>query len=290
MKKLLGSTLAMALLVPTMANAELLKNLKVSGELDVDAVSANNVTDFNTAKYDDLSTVQTRLMVHADWDVLDDVHAHVSIDKLNRNWGTGPESLTVVQGALTVDESYVKIDKLFGGLDTTLGRQYYGDQGDLVIYFGPKSNLYGMPITALDGARFDWKGDKTGVTVLASKVVGSALGVTDSGNIDLAGVDVHVKPMDNLTGSVYLYDRTTINESPALGVVGNDYLYLLGLKAKWTAGGAWVKGEFDKDFGENRAVPGTSGVNYTGTAAKLDLGYKADVSNVGALTGWGTYG
>ncbi|HEX4047419.1 MAG TPA: hypothetical protein VH309_06270 [Elusimicrobiota bacterium] len=293
MKKLLGSTFALALLVPAVANAQLLKNFKMSGSLEVDAVDATNVTDFSTKKYDNLGTVQTRLMVHADWDVLDDVHAHVSIDKNNRTYGTGAESLTAVQGDLTVDESYVKIDKLFGALDTTIGRQYYGEPGDLVVYFGPKYNLYGMGITALDGGRFDWNGEKTGVTLLASKVTGSAIGVNDNANKDLYGADVHFKPTDNLSGSVYGYDRTTINSgarTPGVNVVGNDYLYLAGLRGKVTMGGAWAKAEFDKNFGSNRTV-GAGGNytltdNYTGWAGLLDLGYKADISNVGALTGW----
>ena len=309
MKKLLGSTLALALLVPAGANAELLKNLKVSGSLEVDAVSANNVADFNTKKYDKINTVQTRLMVHTDWDVLDDVHAHLSLDKNNRTYGTGSENLQTVQANITVDEAYVKIDKLFGALDTTIGRQYYGEAGDLVIYFGPKYNLYGLPITALDGGRFDWNGEKVGVTLLASKVVGSGLvsavvptpagaAASDTGNVDLAGIDLHAKPADNITGSVYLYDRTTINSGTGpLNVVGNDYLYVAGLKAKVTMGGAWLKGEFDKDFGTNRTVPNTAGGrniyalsgNYTGMAAKLDAGAKVDTL-VGAVTGWGQYG
>ena len=293
MKKLLGSTLALAMLVPVGANAELLKNFKMSGSLEVDAVDANNVTNFNSAKYNTINTVQTRLMVKADWDLLDDVHAHVSIDKNARTYGTGAQSVTAVEGVLTVDESYVKIDKLFGALDTTLGRQYYGEAGDLVIYFGPKYQLYGMPITALDGGRFEWNGDKVGVTVLTAKAVGGALGAVDTGDIDLGGLDIHVKPTDMVSGSAYVYDRTTVNSGthgvgPA--VVGNDYLYLAGLRAKVTMGGAWAKAEFDKDFGSNRTVNGAGAYtvvdNYTGWAGKIDLGYKADLANLGAVTGW----
>ena len=48
MKKLLGMTLALAMFVPAGANAELLKNLKASGQLDIQTTSANNVRDFTT--------------------------------------------------------------------------------------------------------------------------------------------------------------------------------------------------------------------------------------------------
>jgi hypothetical protein len=305
MKKLLGSTLALAMLVPAGANAELLKNLKISGSIEVDAVSANNVSDFQTRQYDTINTVQTRLQTHADWDLLDDVHAHISLDKNNRTYGTVAETAQNVENAVTVDEAYTKIDKVFGYVDVTLGRQYYGEPGDLVIYYGPKYNLYGMPITALDAGRLDWNGEKVGVTFLASKVVGSAIATTaipvttDSGNVDLTGIDVHFKPTENVTGSAYIYDRTTIRSGANPGganppnVVGNDYLYLAGLKGKVTIGGAWLKAEFDKDFGSNRTYNGagvsTFNGNYTGMAAKADAGYKADLG-VGALTGWGQYG
>src|SRR6185312_82472 len=98
--------------------------------------------------------------------------------------GTGGNSqdLNTIQNNLFVDEAYVKIDKLFGALDTTIGRQFYGESGDLVIYYGPKYNLYGMPITALDAGRFDWNGEKVGVTLVAGKITGSAIGVVDTGN------------------------------------------------------------------------------------------------------------
>ena len=288
MKKLLGSTLAIALFVPAIANAELLKNFKMSGSLETDAVSATNVTDFKTKKYDNIGTVQTRLMVHSDWDVLDDVHARVSLDKNNRTYGTGAENLQTVQAAVTVDEAYVKVDKLFGGLDATVGRQYYGEPGDLVIYFGPKYDLYGMPITALDAGRFDVNGDKGGMTLLAAKAVGGVVGSSNTGNVDIYGIDLHVRPADGTALSAYLYDRTTINSGTGpLGVVGNDYLYLAGLKAKVSAAGAWLKAEFDKNFGANRTVPGNNrGVygttaNYTGWEGKVDLGVK-----VSALTLW----
>jgi hypothetical protein len=308
MKKLLGSTLALAILFPAVANADLLKNLQISGELDVNAVDANNVSDLNSKTYDQLGSVQDRLMLHADWDVLDDVHARVSIDKNNRVWGTASESLTAVEGDLTVDEANVKIKQLFGALDTTIGRQYYGDKGDLVIYFGPKDDLYGLPITALDGARFDWAGDKVNATVLGAKLASSALttaGVAnaDSANVDLYGVDVHFKPSDNASGSAYFYDRDTVNSmsgvAPANGVLPDDILYLIGLRGKFEAGGAWIKGEFDKNFGQARnGTPGVAGTaasivgdsNYSGWAAKLDLGVKQDIGSVGTMTGWGNIG
>jgi hypothetical protein len=294
MKKLLGSTLALALLVPAGAHAELLKNLKVGGSLEVNAVSANNVTDFNTAAYDHVDTIQTRLMLNADWDLLDDVHAKVTLNKNNRTYGNATgENLNTIQSNVTAEQANIKIDKLFGGLDTTLGRQFYGDAGDLVIYFGPR-NDYGLTVTALDGGRFDWNGENWGLTALVAKEAGASTLTTgkDSGDKNLMGLVVHAMPMEGVSGSVFVYGQNTINSGSQTntGVIGNDHLYVAGLKAKATMGGAWVKAEIAKDFGENRTVT-TNGAytlagNYTGWAGKVNVGYKADVQNVGALAGW----
>jgi len=112
---------------------------------------------------------------------------------------------------------------------------------------------------------------------------------------------VHAKPMDNVSGAAYVYGRNTVNSGGGtapgnVGNVANDNLYVAGLKGKVTAGPAWLKAEFAKDFGQQHTnnnavtgVPATNG-NYTGWAGKLDLGAKVDMSNLGALTGWGEFG
>jgi len=295
MKKLLGSTLALAMFLPAGANAELLKNFKASGSVDVDAISANNVTDLKTVTYDRINTVLTRVLVNTDWDLLDDVHSKVTFRKNNRTYGSGSENTNVVQNNVFLDQATVKIDKLFGGLDTTLGRQFYGEAGDLVIYYGPR-NDYGLTVTAIDGGRFDWNGEKAGVTILGAKLAGaSTIGAADSSDKNLWGADIHVKPADNVSGNLYGYSKTTINNGAlGSGVIANDKLYVVGVKGKATMGGAWIKGEIAKNFGQNRTIAGANQYgftgNYTGWAAKANGGVKADVNGVGALTGWGEAG
>ena len=295
MKKFLGSALTLALLCPVVAHAELLKNFKASGSLEVDAVSANNIADLRTDTYDHIGTVQTRLFVNADWDLLDDVHSHVTLRKNDRTYGTGSQNLNTVQSALFVDQAYAKIDKLFGAIDTTVGRQYYGEPGDMVIYYGPR-NVYGLFAgVALDSMRMDWNGEKVGVTAIGGVNSGAALGVKDSGTINVYGLEVHAKPVDALSGSAYVYERTTVNSGSggnagAVSVTGGRNLWVAGLRAQAAAGGAWIKGEYDQNFGENRTVDAngnyTVAENFTGWATKLNTGYKADLSRIGMLTGW----
>src|SRR5688500_17209601 len=94
MKKLLGAVIAAALLFPPgQASAELFKNLKVTGQLDVQANSAHNVSDFATRDgglnvNDRLENVVTRLLMGLQWNLLDDVTANVQLRKNDRAWGT----------------------------------------------------------------------------------------------------------------------------------------------------------------------------------------------------------
>ncbi|MCX5789920.1 MAG: hypothetical protein NTX64_15670, partial [Elusimicrobia bacterium] len=174
MKKLLGLAITLALVIPSgLANAELFKNLKATGNIDVQGVSVQNVTDFSTKGQalpasnanDRISTVMTRVVAGLGWDLLDDVHAKITLRKNDRAWGTqgnagqmniGTNDQSFTQNAtggvldtVFVNEANVKIDKLFGALDTTVGRQFWGNSGDLIAAWGPKNN-YGLYVTAID--------------------------------------------------------------------------------------------------------------------------------------------
>jgi len=289
MKKFLGAALSAALILPSgWANAELLKNLKVGGELQVQAISANNAVDFNSAKYDQIGDAQTRVLLNTGWDLLDDVHSNVSVTKNNRAYGQASEHLNTVESNLFVDQANVKVDHLLGNIDATLGRQFYGTPNDLVAYFGPHNNVYGMAVTALDAFRFDWAGSLFNLTGLVGKTVTNGLstaagGVTTNTSdavgavnpTDLRALNLGIKGNDTLSGGVNLYNRVT-----HLGVfgtnnasTGDDYLWVLGGKAKFATGGLTVKGEFDKNFGQDRlntVANGNAGA-YSGWAFLLDL-------------------
>ncbi|HAM35613.1 MAG TPA: hypothetical protein DEB40_03505 [Elusimicrobia bacterium] len=310
MKKLLGSVLALALVLSiSQANAELLKNFKFGGSIDLQATSARNVLDFQTHPKannggDQIGNVQTRLMLNMDWDLLDDVHSRVTIRKNDRVWGsrtadTTPQDVNTVTTLLFVDEANVKIDKVFGYVDTTLGRQFYGEEGDLIIYYGPRHNQYGMNVDAIDAAKFDYNGEKLYVSVLAANqsngAAGRAIGNTAAaynGRKDLRGLVVGTKGMENVDGKFYLYNAETHRFTTGLGADDskNDNLYIAGIKAKAKFGGAFVSGEFAQNFGDYRvgAAPGNN-ARYCGWAVKLDGGMKAEVANIGTFSPWGNF-
>src|SRR5579884_1980328 len=76
------------------AQVQLLKNLKLAGEVHLQTTAAQNTADFTThptvaAKENDrIGSAQTMVMLRADWDLLDDVHARVTLAKNDRDWGT----------------------------------------------------------------------------------------------------------------------------------------------------------------------------------------------------------
>jgi|CXWL01.1.fsa_nt_gi hypothetical protein len=317
MKKLLGTTLALAMLLPAGANAELLKNLKVTGKIDLQGTAARNVRDFQTNVRGDgtgsgaaatngqdrIGDMQTRVLVSADWDLLDDVHARVTIRKNDRVWGNSSQALvTGALNAFEVDESFIKIDKLMGSLDTTLGRQFVGEEGDLVAYYGPRTNLYGLGVDALDAAKFDWSNEHLSLTALTGKATANAasLGTAASGQQDVRAVILGCKGHEMIQGKVYLWNQATHNATGPVGTnpgatagAKNDNLYVAGIKVNVKAGPAWLKAEFDKNYGENRqtlTATNHSDRKYTGWATLLNAGAKVEAGSLGMLTGWGEFG
>ena len=307
MKKLLGTTLALAMFVPAGANAELLKNLKVSGQLDVTAVSAQNTRDFVTRPdganggsgpsvagittgNDRIGHAFTRTLLSVDWDLLDDVHARVTLVKgatgasnvAPRTYGSNPETVQEWQTNTLVQEASVKIDKLAGLFDTTIGRQFYGEAGDLIAYFGPRDN-YGYRTEALDAFRFDWNGEHLSLTGLAGRTSDGTLGQTgaQATSTDLRGLIVSCKMHEMVKPTLYLYNA----QGHAVGGAGvtvagkNTNLYIAGLKAKITAGGLSAHVEGAKNFGDDRSsfannALGPKSGRFTGWAVLTKIAYK----------------
>lgn len=340
------------------ANAELLKNFKLSGQLDVQTQSSRNISDFVTRQpvgsagtavasgdkswNDRLNDAQTRVLLHLDWDLLDDVHAKVTLRKNDRTYGTtggttganGGQTLTTVGGAnvlgnVVVDQAYVKVLKMLGSVDTTWGRQFYGNPGDLVVYYGPSDKaFYGLPSSAVDAVRADWMGEMFSVTGIAGKTTGSLIGVVAaqpaaSGtpwtvsvtptNVDLRGLTLGAKFMEGFNLNAYVYNRVG-HSNAAFGTDldqgKNDNLYVFGAKAKYEAMGLSFGLEFAKNRGENRLfrasdvdADGTNDATaasadkrlpavatYNGYAWKLDAAYKAELEGVAAVTPWILFG
>ncbi|MFH1726709.1 MAG: hypothetical protein ABII00_19035 [Elusimicrobiota bacterium] len=320
MKRLLATVVGAILFFPPMANAEMFSNLKFSGSLDLQGNSARNTQDFMTGadgpvpanNNDRVSDMITRTMVHADWDLLDDVHAKVTVRKNDRTWGpaaagqagaantaANPSGSQVigaagVMAAIYVDQAYFTIDKVFGAVDMTLGRQFYGEPGDHIIYWGPRDD-YGLTTTAIDAFVADVGNDFVTFSGIAGKMIGSGQ-LTTAADRDIRGFDVGMKGMP-LKFNAYTYNRvqksaTTIGLGSAVGGA-NDNLWVYSIKLRGDGGGGWFNFDAAMNGGANRLVaPGgiaTTG-SYSGKMFAVDFGFNMDVPDVGGFTPWANFG
>jgi len=292
MKYLLSLSLALALIesisIPARADVELIKNLKLDTSIETRSVSIDNATDRNATHDDYTAETNYRIMLGGSFDLLDDVHGRLQLDK-NALQGSGSGSIETVEASTFFDNAYVKIDKVFNHIDLTAGRQFYGDSNDLVIYFGPQNDSV-LSITSLDAFRAD--ADIMGVAKfqgIAGKLAdnGSQLSlaaepspVNSNSDTDVWGGEINtdkVIPAGNL--AAYYYTRQVKKEANA--ILGNNTLSVYGARAKGDIkliGGLGYNAEIIANAGRNNGVAGTPA--YDGTAYSLGLNYGHSVSNM----------
>jgi len=315
MKKLLGTAIAAILMFPVSSSAELLKNLKVSGNLDMQMNSAQNVTDASHTTQDRVSNVITRTMLHGDWDMLDDVHGNITLRKNDKAWGdtggigqgaTGNSQQvsgaagTGVLGNIFMDRANVSIDKVFGWADVKVGRQFYGEKGDLIWYAGPRDTA-SQDVMSVDAFRIQGENDWVKFDGLAGQLtnaLGAAFGAGAAANVNVKGVNLWWKGLP-MKVNTYLWNQTTKATGPNSNATTgrNDNLYVYGVKLRGEAAGGWINLDLAKNAGECRGNAATrcglaagDSSNYTGHAALLDLGWNADLANVGGITPWASFG
>jgi len=278
MKKLIAM-LALLAFAGNIASAELLKNFKYDGKLEVHGYSLNNA-DYNKNAQDKRGETETRVQINAGFDLNDDADAVVSLVKNNRAYGDNSESVNAnttvandgVLGNIWVEQAYVNLKGVFG-LDHKLGRQYYGEAGDMVIYYGPRSWPYPQFMTAGVAALDAWTGwyknDKWEVHALMGKQVNTADGAAASNDTNVSGVKAMTKFMDiGLTGYFYQKKDRAVP-------VKTTYLDVLGVKAKYAFGDLNVTGEYAMNMGKEPNKPAI-GYEYEGFAYKVNADYSMD--------------
>ncbi len=283
MKKVIGM-LALVALVGNIANAELLKNFKADGQVDVNAYSYNNA-DFNKDVNDKKAFTDTRVMINAGFDLNEDVNAVVSVVKNNRQYGTASQSATNGTGILDLikfEQAYLNLKNVFG-IDHKLGRQYYGDKGDMVIYYGPATMPYTSKFTPSVAAIDGWTGwykfnalnrDWNLNAIIAKETQGAPAGQNDT---NITGINAKTN-VDRWNLNAYYYQK--VDKSAGLA----DYLDLVGARANWEC--MFVKNlfiglEYDMNMGKNH----TGDVKHQGYAYKANVDYSMDLAGKLAFSG-----
>lgn len=284
MKKVIG-ILALLALTGSIASAELLKNFKYDGKIEVNAYQVNN-NDYNKNAADKKNDVDTRVQLNAGFDLNEDVNAVVSAVKCNRQYNAASE--TVAGGTInsfTFEQAYLNLKGVLG-FDHRLGRQYYGNEGDLVVYYGPKSWPFtyaaaanGLGVTGLDGYTGWYKTGKWDIHGILAKAVNT--GAAANNDEDIFGVVAKYdlgNEMVNPTAYYYTY-----NTQAGTGFAGpNDHLDVVGARSNGKVAGFEYNAELDMNMGSNNNAIyalGTAGVNkYQGYGFLGNVKYGVDLA------------
>lgn len=278
--RLFRISLAVALVqfISLPARAELFKNLKTEASIETRSFSISNETDRNSSADDYRSATYSRLMIGANFDLLDDVHGRFLLDR-SPEFGNGAPSVQNIQDSLLFDNGYVKIDKVFGHIDLTIGRQFYNDASDLVFYAGPQGDEI-LSVTSLDAFRAD--ADILGVVKFHGLV--SKLNDRDSGGTFPTGPDNNADTnvwggefnSDKLipSGNIAAYYYTRQIKKAFNTVNGNDTLSVTGVRVNGDVppiGGLGYQAEYIQNLGRDHGTANAPAHN--GNAYFLGVNY-----------------
>src|SRR3989339_266687 len=165
MKKVIG-ILAVVAFAANMASAELLKNAKYTGSIEVKSVTVNNYPGFDADNLvNNHSETMPRVMLGVNFDLNDEINAQITAVKCDNQ---------------------------------------YGNTGDMVIYFGPSSNLgSSYSVSALDAWFGEWKKDKWSATALIGKWQENS--VVNMRDKDVYGVTAAYDFSEMMKPSLYVY-------------------------------------------------------------------------------------
>ena len=257
MKKLLG-LLALAALLPVSANAEVLQNVNLKGEIQTIASDVNH--DRNGATY--FEGASARVLAGLSADLVEDVTANLMFQYANI-WGGDDATGRTMQNymdTVRLVEANVVLHNLFCCLEATVGRQFYGDEDSAIMYIGP--NHYNAEFNGLtnsvDAAKLTYGDDVKSFTVIAGKVNGTLRGantawaaipapLAQQASWDVFGADFRMNLTDTVNAQVYGYDMH--DPDAVLGADKHSGVY--GAKVKLDTP-VRLAAEYARNFGGDR--------------------------------------
>ncbi len=221
MKKLLGLFVAFAMALP--ASAALVDNVDAIGRIDVIGADANRGPVSASAG--------SRVVAGLSADLTEDVKANVQFWYATAWDGAlSGNSLNKYQDEIHLAEANVVLSNLFDCFELTLGRQFYGDEDSMTMYFGPKSGymaaIAAQPLS-LEAAKLTYADDFKSVTLLAGKTsIQDNLGnILNSYNI--YGADIRMNLTDTMKAQVYGYALKDETNAPEYhGFYGAKLAYM----------------------------------------------------------------
>jgi len=213
MKKLL-SLFAAALLLPVVANAEVLKNVNIKGDIQTIASDVRHDLPAPATIYN--RGTSARVLAGLSADLVEDVTANLMFQYSNV-WGRSQAAGRAVEdywNNVTLVEANVVLHNLFCCLEATVGRQFYGDEDSAVMYFGP--NHYNAEFNgytrSLDAAKVTYADDVKALTLIAGRTNATIAapaavpGFVTGADAAVFGADFKVNLTDNAKFQIYGYD------------------------------------------------------------------------------------
>jgi hypothetical protein len=284
MKKVIG-ILALLVFAGNIASAELLKNMKYNGSIEIKNATGQKSVVGTKA---DWSNTFSRFTLGTNFDLNDDINAQVTAVKGDfRKYGTGAQNVDAITASVIFSEAYVNLKNVLY-VNHKIGRQYYGKPGDIVIYYGPgfgaNNGVANFSVSAIDGWYGEWMKNKWTVTGLAGKV--NELSTTNPQDINLYGVTGKYAHSDEIMASAYVYQQDSRNDLVAPAYQHNT-LDVAGAKVEGKFEGIGYGVEYAMNFGKDKQL--ATPADYVGTALKVNLDYALDAKEFGKFDFMGEY-
>ncbi len=198
MKKLLGLFLVLTMAWP--ASAAIVDNVDAIGEIEV--IGANNNAQMSNA-----NGAASRVMAGLSAELTEDVRANVQF-VYNTPWDGAArgKDLNTYQNDIYLAEANMVLSNLMDRFELTLGRQFYGDEDSVLLYFGPRHGYMAAlasPVTSLDAAKLTYADDVKALTLIAGKT--QNLWELAAPDADFYGIDFRMNLTDTVKAQVYGY-------------------------------------------------------------------------------------
>lgn len=276
MKKLL-SLLAAVVLFPVAANADVLQNVNLKGDIQTIASDVNHNNVAPLPAYN--SGTSARVLAGLSADLVEDVTANLTFQYANV-WGNDDargETVNTYWNRIRLVEGNVVLHNLFCCLEATVGRQFYGEEDSAVMYFGP--NHYNAEANgytrSLDAAKVTYADDVKAFTVIAGRTNRTALGNTPVfDTYSFFGADFKLNLTDTFTAQVYGYD---VRDAYMHDGDADQNAGFYGAKLTFNPEAFRLSAEYARNFGGDKLVREHKD---TGHMAKVDIAVDVDAFTV----------
>lgn len=146
--------------------------VNISGSLETLGILSSNVSTMSRQNSSSWRNAQNRLTLNLDLGLYNDVAVNFSFVKNSRYWGDNADSLSDISEGVRLQQAYIDISEISDSFHLKVGRQFYGEEGSYLIYFGPKRLYDGLPVTSLDAAVVIYTNEYAGKTIMMEMLYG----------------------------------------------------------------------------------------------------------------------